>query len=375
MRLRLVDLTTISLAIMSLIPAVQAGEPGQVRLRGSNVYTTDDAGPSYPIIATEPSHPSAAPPPSYPGARTRAQPVAVAAPASQLQGFTLELGTRYWISSGTLAKDLLDDPRSSANLNSRLTYSGLGSGTFEGYGRIDTTFGSFFKGYGGLGGLNRGALNDEDFPPGLSPYSSTLSQQLSGKLAYGSIDFGQILVTRERTRWSLLAGYGYLNEKVNAVGCAQIAGNPFICAPALDPGLLAITENASWQFARVGLLAEFKVLDCLKLSAEVAWLPYVQVVSQDTHWLRLGSQPGDIAGPIPERGGGSGVQLEAIMSYQVSERVTLGLGARYWHLQTRGNTDFESVIVGVSSPAEQPLNFSTTRMGGFAQGAYKFGPL
>src|SRR4249920_1819492 len=107
MRLRLVDLTTISLAIMSLIPAVQAGEPGQVRLRGSNVYTTDDAGPSYPIIATEPSHPSAAPPPSYPGARTRAQPVAVAAPASQLQGFTLELGTRYWISSGTLAKDLL----------------------------------------------------------------------------------------------------------------------------------------------------------------------------------------------------------------------------------------------------------------------------
>jgi hypothetical protein len=202
-----------------------------------------------------------------------------------------------------------------------------------------------------------------------------LSQQQGGKLAYGSIDFGQILVTRERVRWSLFAGFGYLNEKVNAFGCGQVAGNPFICAPALDPGILAITEESGWQFARVGILGEFKLLDCLKLSAEVAWLPYEQVISQDTHWLRLGTAPLDIAGPIPERGGGSGVQLEAIMSYQVSERFTFGVGARYWHLQTRGNTEFESVIVGFPSPNEQPLNFSTTRYGGFAQGAYRFGPL
>jgi hypothetical protein len=375
MRLRLVDLTTISLAIIGLIPAAQADEPGQVRLRGSNVYTAADAGPSYPIITSEASYPAPVPPQPYPGGRSRARPVAVAPPDSQLHGFTLELGARFWFSSGKLAKDLFDDPRSSANLNSRLTYSGLGSGTFEGYGRLDTVYGSFFKGYGGLSGLNRGALNDEDFPPALSPYSNTLSQQQGGRLGYGSIDFGQILVTHERARWSLFAGYGYLNEKVNAYGCSQIAGNPFICAPPLFPGLLAITEDSSWQFVRVGILGEFKLLDCLKLSAEVAWLPYAQVSSQDTHWLRLGSQLFDIAGPIPERGGGSGVQLEAIMSYQVSERVTLGLGARYWHLQTHGNTDFESVIVGYPNVAEQPLNFSTTRLGGFAQSAYKFGPL
>jgi hypothetical protein len=202
-----------------------------------------------------------------------------------------------------------------------------------------------------------------------------LSQQQGGKLSYGSIDFGQVLVTRERARWSVFAGYGYLNEKASAVGCGQVAGNPFICAPPLDPGLLAITEDSSWQFARIGILGEFKLLDCLKLSAEVAWLPYEQVTAQDTHWLRLGTGLFDISGPIPERGGGNGVQLEAIMTYQVSERATVGVGARYWHLQTHGNTDFESVIIGFPHAGEQPLNFTTTRYGGFAQGAYRFGPL
>jgi hypothetical protein len=373
MRLRLIDLPAISLAIISLIPAAQAGGADHVRLRGSNVYTAEDTGASYPIVTTEPAYPTVAPPP-YPAAHGRALPVK-APPAAQPTEFSAKLGARAWFSTGTLAKDLYDDPRSSGNLNSRLTYSGLTSGTFEGFGRLDATFGSFFRGYAGFSGLKHGSLNDEDFPPGLSPYSNTLSQQGGGKLAYGSIDFGQVLVVRERARWSVFAGYGYLNESVSAYGCAQVAGNPFICAPALNPGLLAITEESRWQFARVGILGEFKLLDCLTLSAEVAWLPFEQVTAQDTHWLRLGSSLFDIAGAVPERGSGNGVQLEGILSYQATDKISLGLGARYWHLQTRGNTDFETAIVGFPSPVEQPLNFSTTRYGGFAQGAYRFGPL
>jgi long-subunit fatty acid transport protein len=70
------------------------------------------------------------------------------------------------------------------------------------------------------------------------------------------------------------------------------------------------------------------------------------------------------------------VQLEAIMSYQVNDKVSVGLGGRYWYLQTHGGADFESVIVGLPyPPAAQPLNFNTTRYGAFAQGAYKFGPI
>jgi len=296
--------------------------------------------------------------------------------AAQLHGFTFNIGARYWYSSGKLAKDLYDDPRSSQNLNSRLTYSGLTSGSFEGYGRIDTTFGSFFKGYAGLSGLDSGALDDEDFPPAIAPYSSTLSQQQGGKLGYGSIDFGQIVARTDRVRASLFVGYGYLNETVNVFGCQQVAGNQGVCVPTISAGVLGITEDSRWQFARLGFLGEFKLLDCLTLSAEVAWLPYEQLNAQDTHWLRLGTAPLDFSGPIPESGSGTGVQLEAIMSYQVNDKVSVGLGGRYWYLQTHGGANLESVIVGWPfATLAQPLNFSTTRYGGFAQGAYKFGPL
>ncbi len=361
------------MAIIGLIPAARAGALDQAWLRGS---TTSSGAPEYPILPPEPSYPVSSPAP-YPPAPAAARPVAVAPPpAPQLHGVTFAFGTRYWYSTGTLAKNLYDDPRSSQNLNSRLTYSGLTSGAFEGYGRIDTTFGSFFKGYAGFSGLNSGALNDEDFPPAITPYSNTLSQQQGGQLAYGSIDFGQIVAHTDRVRASLIVGYGYLDETVSAFGCTQLAGNQGICVPAINTGVLAITEESRWQFARLGLLGEFKLLDCLTLSAEVAWLPYAQVSAQDTHWLRLGTAPLDISGPIPESGGGSGVQFEAIMAYQVNDKVSVGLGGRYWHLQTHGSADFESVIVGLPfGPVAQPLDFTTTRYGGFAQGAYKFGPL
>jgi hypothetical protein len=371
MRLRLVDLSLIALATIGAVSATRAGELDQVRLRGSNAY---DAAPTYPVLASEPSYRD---PSSYPAAHPAASRPArpVAAPAAQLQGFTFEFGTRYWYSTGQLAKDLFDDPRSSPSLNSRLTYTGLATGTFEGFGHANTTFGSFIKGYAGFGGFNRGALNDEDFPPGITPYSNTLSHQQGGKLAYGSIDFGQVVVKNDRVTASLLVGYGFLNESVNAHGCDQISGNPSICAPALAPGLLVITEDSRWQFARLGLLTEVKVFDCLKLSAEVAWLPYAQLSAQDIHWLRLGSGLLDLSGPIPEGGGGAGVQIESIVSYQVSDKITFGLGGRFWSLQTRGVTEFESVIVGAQAPGPQPLNFRTSRYGGFAQGAYRFGPL
>src|SRR5436305_5285159 len=198
MRLCLGVLPAISLAIICLPASAHADEPGLVRLRGSSVYST----PAYPVGTSESVYQEPAPAP-YPMPVRPARPVAPTGPAAQLQGFTFEFGTRYWYSTGKLAKDLYDDPRSSQNLNSRLTYSSLSSGAFEGYGRADTTFGSFFRGFAGISGLDHGALNDEDFPPGLTPYSNTLSQQRGGKLTYGTIDFGQVVVKNERLRASL----------------------------------------------------------------------------------------------------------------------------------------------------------------------------
>jgi hypothetical protein len=342
-----------------------AAELDQASLRGSSA---DDVAPRYKILPYDvaPQAPIAAGAP--------AEPHTLPPRPAPWSGLSFEAGTRYWWSSGTLAKDLYDDPRSSQYLNSRLTYAGLTGGAFEAFGRVDNPFGTFIKGNIGFAGLDSGTLTDEDFQPNTAPYSNTLSQQQSGRLDYGSIDIGQTVTRNARASVGLFVGYGYLAEETNAFGCSQTAGNPDICQPAIASTVQAITEDTRWQFVRLGLIGEIKLLDRLKLSAEAAWLPYAQVNAQDTHWLRLGSSFGSIAGPIPENGSGPGVQLEALLSYQVTDRFSLGLGGRYWYLETRGSADFEQVIVGATSPIAQPLNFTTTRYGAFAQGAYRFGP-
>lgn len=363
MRLRLVDLSVLGLAMIGFAPAGHANELDGVWLRGSQ---TEDTGPSYPVLP---------PPQAYPAPPQRPAVPPPAAPSSQFVGFTFDFGTRIWYSSGKLAKELFDDPRSSSNMNSRLTYSGLTTATFEGFGRADAPTGTFLKGFAGLGNLRNGSLDDEDFPPALFPYSSTLSQQQGGRISYGAADIGQTVIRRERFNFGAFAGYGFLAEKTNAYGCSQIAGNTEVCVPTINTSVLGITEDSRWQFVRLGFSGEVKLVDRLKLTGDIAWLPFVQLVAQDTHWLRLGTDPFDIAGPIPEFGSGTGFQAEALLSYQVTDRLAVGLGARYWYMETTGKTNFESVIVDFPSPAPQPLNFNTTRYGGFAQSSYKFGPL
>jgi hypothetical protein len=289
-----------------------------------------------------------------------------------MPGYSFEVGARYWYSSGKLAKDLFDDPRSSNALNSRLTYDGLAAHSFEAFGRIDLPNGLFLKGFAGIAGLPKGKLNDEDFPPGIDPYSSTLSDQTGGKLNYAAIDFGYAFVANARATVSLFGGYGFVGEKVNAYGCTQIATSP-ICDPSIPSGVLAITEDASWHLARVGIAANFKIIDRLTLTAEAAWVPWAQINSSDTHWLRTGTTIGSFAGPIPQTASGDGVQLEALLAYQVWDCFNIGLGGRYWRFDaTRGSGDLEQTVIGWTSPMSQPMKFTSERYGMFVQGSYKF---
>jgi outer membrane protease len=364
----------LAFAVVSLLAVgtADAGELSSAPLRGSRV---DAVGPSYPVFESQPiySHPRGydiAPPsyapPSY--ASTAVQPVA----AMAMRGYAFEAGTRYWYSSGKLAKDLFDDPRSSNALNSRLTYDGLTAHAFEAFGRIDLPSGLFLKGFAGLAGLRQGTLNDEDFPPGIDPYSSTMSEQSGGKLSYAAIDFGYAFVTQSRAKVSVFGGYGYVGEKVNAYGCRQIATSA-ICDPAIASNVLGISEDANWHLLRVGLAADYQIMDRLTLSAEAAWVPWAQVNSRDTHWLRTGTTIGSFAGPIPQTAQGSGVQLEALLAYQVWDCFNIGVGGRYWRFDApRGSGDLEQTIVGWTNPMSQPMTFTSERYGMFVQGSYKF---
>ena len=279
MRLCFASLSVIGLAMIG--PTMgHAGDLDRAWLRGAHV---DDAGPSYRVFP--PVEPYPAPPPQpYP---TKSLPVR-AAPPAQLSGFTFEFGSRIWYSTGKLAKDLFDDTRSSGSLNSRLTYGNLTATSFEAFGRADSPAGVFVKGFLGLGDLNRGFLDDEDFPPAIQPYSSTLSQQQGGQLKYGAADIGQTLWRSPRASFGLFAGYGFLSESTNAFGCTQIAGNPFVCVPTIPGGVLGISEGTRWQFARLGFAGEVRLLDRLKLSGSPGCL---SSRSSPTTFIGCGSAP------------------------------------------------------------------------------------
>jgi hypothetical protein len=343
---------------MSVAGAAWAQDFDNAVLRGSNGFEppltaapVDAAdGPSYPIDAATPVAPAAAAP---------------GLPA--LREFHVEVGGRYWYSTGSFTKTLNDDPRFSNNLDSRLTYSNLVGQSFEAFGRVDHLSGFFVKGFVGLGSIDAGSLTDEDFPPAVVPYSNTTSNQRSGHLTYFTADFGYNFVQGPGYRVGAFGGYNYIGETLNAYGCMQNTNNQEICVPLIPTSVLGITENAGWNSMRVGVGADVLLFGRLRLSADAAWVPFTRMVSTDTHWLRE-----DIITPIPEQGSGNGLQLEAFAAFQATECWSLGVGARYWRLNASGIINVEAAENVLNAVAE-PGGFTTDRYGVFAQAAYKFG--
>jgi hypothetical protein len=286
--------------------------------------------------------------------------------------YTGEVGVRFWYGTGNTGKNLYDPTGSF--LVSRLSYNDLSLFSVEGFGRFDLNTGWFLKGLVGGGGFRKGNLIDEDFPPGLIPYSATLSVVDNSFPAYANIDAGYNVVRGPDFRVGAFAGYHYLREVVSAQGCGQVAFNPFICGFDPVPATIkVITQSNTWQGVRLGLDGAVDITSALKFSADVAWLPFVWLNGTDAHWLRIGTNPGDFTGPVPEDGTGWGFQLEAILSYRITDAISVGLGGRYWHLQTSGLTHFEGHIVGFQA-SPQPVDWKTENYGVFLQTSLRFGP-
>jgi hypothetical protein len=117
----------------------------------------------------------------------------------------------------------------------------------------------------------------------------------------------------------------------------------------------------------VGMVPETVVWDRFWMSGDVAYLPYAHLTGLDTHALR---QPVTF---FPEKGTGHGVQAEISLSYFVTEKLTLGVGARYWSMWT---TDASQTCTGECGGAPSappgPVTANTQRYGIFAQLGYRF---
>jgi hypothetical protein len=286
--------------------------------------------------------------------------------------FTGEVGLRFWYGKAKTGKSLFD-PTGTAMV-SRLTYDNLSIFSAEAYGRIDLNTGWFVKGFVGGGGFRRGTLTDEDFPPLTAPYSATVSTLDDSYPFYITSDIGYNVFRGGDFRLGAFVGYNFLRQNVSALGCSQIATNADICGTIPFPATITgITQDNNWNSLRVGLNGEADITERLKLSLDGAWLPVVLLSGTDAHWLRISTLPGDFSGPVPEDGHGWGYQLEGVLTYRVTDLISVGLGGRYWHMQTHGNTHFENHVNGFLA-FPQPVDWKTDSYGVFLQTGLKFGP-
>jgi opacity protein-like surface antigen len=283
-------------------------------------------------------------------------------------GWQTEFGGRYWYSTGKSQLDLFGPVQ--PFLLSRLTFSGLTGHSGELYGRLDHSLGFFFKGNVGLGRIVSGNLQDEDFPPLTSPYSSTNSDQRDGNLSYLTADLGWAFWNSPTVKVGGFVGYHYYSESLNAFGCTQAATNPVICVPAIPTAVLGITEESNWNAVRVGINGVWRITDRFTLTGDAAWIPYARLNARDFHWLRIGT---DFNGPTPEDGNGFSAQFEAILSYNVTRQFSVGIGGRYWRFEPKSNGSAHFEVSGIGGGFPQAINFKTERYGGFVQASYMFG--
>jgi opacity protein-like surface antigen len=275
---------------------------------------------------------------------------------------TVTAGARYVHGWGQFHKDLGIPQQRLSSLASRLTYDTTPSDGGEAFARVDLPWGLMAKGFIG-GASGGGKLNDEDwgvpFPTAFVPYSNTISE-VENDITYGVVDVGYAWWRRQRFSVALYLGYTQLREDMEAYGCRQIANQFSDCVPPLPTSTLGITEDDKWHGLRLGSAIDFAVTSRLALTADAAYLPYVTFSGVDDHVIR------DLVSP--EDGRGIGVQLEASLSYLLTESLSVGVGGRYWSFWTTdGEVNFGRTGTIV------PMRFASEQAQLLVQGAYKFG--
>ena len=274
-----------------------------------------------------------------------------------------EFGLRTGFAQSYFRKKLYD-PFVTSQLNSQLTWPHQDGLALEGFARLDLSSGIFAKGFIGGVSLDKGNMTDEDFPPGIVPYSDTSSSTKNGREIYGTGDIGYAYGLTPGWKLGGFVGYNHYANLNSAYGCTQIATNSGICAPGqVLSSELTLSENQHWDSMRLGLNIQGNLTDRFKLTLDGAWLPISEFSATDNHWLRPNINP------LAEKGHGSqGYQLEGVLSYLLTDNLSVGAGARYWSFSApSGSTQFPGGF------PQSPEKFKSTNTMGFLQLSYALG--
>jgi hypothetical protein len=185
----------------------------------------------------------------------------------------------------------------------------------------------------------------------------------SGHIGYATIDLGYNFLRAPGAKVGAFVGYNYYAQAINTFGCTQLAGDKPCAEP---PRLLGLTENDHFNSLRIGLSSEVMLTDRLRLTGDAAFVPWVTYSGLDNHLQR------QLLGPNASNSG-TGVMLEAVLDYQVTDAWSIGVGGRYWAWQMDTGT---AGFVNLTNPAEdsvEPQRASTERYGIFVQSSYRWG--
>ncbi|WP_439375480.1 outer membrane beta-barrel protein [Bradyrhizobium sp. DASA03120] len=285
-------------------------------------------------------------------------------------GWSLESGTRLWLSRGRFQWD----SGSPDFLVSRLTYHKLDGISGELFERLDSPWGIFLKGNIGLGRFSSGNMNDEDWGLGGDSgnpmaYTNTISGQANGRFMYYTADAGYDFLRSSTYKIGGFAGWTYYGQKSDSTGCVRIAS--LQCLAAGDKRTMG-SQDTNWNAVRIGLSAETMFLDRWRVSADVAYLPWTDFQGRDNHLLRDFTTFDDHRGS-----GGHGVQIEGILSYFITSNFSVGVGGRYWAMWSprdseRFATEAEQARSFPVTYGPFPASFHMERWGTFLQASYKF---
>ncbi len=288
-------------------------------------------------------------------------------PISYAPGWSFEGGSRLWLSRGRFQRDHsgvpYGGPQEPSMLVSRLTYHGLDGLSGELFGRVDSPWGGFLKSNIGLAQFNKGNMNDEDWP---GSYLNTVSGQANGRFTYYTADVGYDLLRGTDYKVGGFMGWTYYGQTSDTTGCSEMVNPLHSCLTPGDNRVVG-AEDTQWNAPRIGLSAETMLTERWRLNADVAYLPWTDFIGRDNHLLRRATTFAEQHG-----NGGGGVQLEGILSYFITDNISVGVGGRYWAMWT--NKDAESISCGNGCFEHSPsfAKYSMERWGTFFQASYKF---
>jgi hypothetical protein len=162
-------------------------------------------------------------------------------------------------------------------------------------------------------------------------------------------------------------GYTHYSEKMDSYGCVEYASG--FCLSPSDSRLTG-SQDTDWDALRIGSSAEFNLGRGFRFTGDAAWLATVNFSGRDNHLLRTNTTFTDQNG-----NNGSGVQFEGILSYDVTDHLSVGVGGRYWAMWAKGSSNLtEYDNAGVIIPhTPAPEKISMERYGLLLQASYKFG--